>query len=241
MNKKISKKLLSGFSVGIGLLLFLLLLPLENIYAITFSCDFQKHGIGIDDFSYWGFAITILIMIVLWIISPRLIKKIKNNVCKKVIAFLIITFSLYIISFHLVPLFIGIRYDFGEFAKCKIHNGEYVSRKDNFSGCTAKCRLINNDHGKLCKNNSDCEGFCEIENFSEIKKRWDKNFYDLKTEYDAYQPIALDEWIAVTGIEPIGKCNKFKETLFFSNICINDCTVIRVTDGNITRVINTYY
>lgn len=232
MNKKISKK----FGVGIGLVMFLLL-PLENVCAFQKMCNFSSGG-GNIDVSYG----LIVLSIVLLIIFYKFIKITKKAFFKYIIAFLTSATFLYLILISALPFwFLGVSYDFKEYVKCKIENGEYVSRKDNSSGCTAKCRLINSDHGKPCKNDNDCEGFCEIENFSEIKKAWDKNFYNLKTEYDAYEPIALDKWIGVTGIEPVGKCNKFKEVLFFSSICINDCTVIRVTDRNITRAVNTHY
>jgi len=64
MNKKINKKLLSGFNVGIGLLAFLLLLPLRNVYACTL-CRFDPDYS--PDYTY-VYMITISIIIVYVII-----------------------------------------------------------------------------------------------------------------------------------------------------------------------------
>jgi len=192
--------------------MFFLLLPLENVYAIV-SCDF-RNGIGIDDFSYWGFFVTVLIVIVLWTLLPKLIKKIRNNTCKKTVALVVVVFSLCIISFYLIPLFTGVKYDFGEFLKCKIHNGEL---KEDLCD-RLYCELPSSDFGKNCIDDYECEGFCEIENKEEIKQMFKENYADNLSCGGIFaedlgncffREIELDNWYSQTSIEIEGKCSEF--------------------------------
>jgi hypothetical protein len=105
MSKKINKKLLSGFSVEIGLLVFLLLLPLRNIYA-GISCPDLDYS---SDYTYvYMIIISIIIAyaIVMFILSHIFIKS-KILLLKALLLFLILLFFFFLnIIFSAIPAII---------------------------------------------------------------------------------------------------------------------------------------
>lgn len=205
-----NKKSLSNFGVKIGLLLFLLLLPLGNIYAIRISPNPLK---GEGDIKIN--TIFIVTVIILWIIMPMLIKRIKRKFFKKIIVLITILFSLFLFIGSMMPFwFIGAIHDFREIVKCNIYEGEYFPREYSVD-YVAECVLKANDYKKNCSDDIECEGYCMIENDVELKEAWDyyyPNHYDeYGGRYKYYNKIKINEWENITDVKIKGSCSEFKQ------------------------------
>ena len=87
MSNKINKKLLSDYSIRIGLLIFLLLLPLENVYADGRDHSFENLA-----------AVSVILMIAMVSIIFALIFARGKELLTKVITFCVLLVSIFFLA-----------------------------------------------------------------------------------------------------------------------------------------------